>query len=58
MFQVLLCITNNSIKPQLFVYTVLNDQTILFQTIQFSISTVFCLDTFKYKNLSILRNSV
>ena len=29
-FQVLLCITNNSIKHQSFVYTQLNDQTILF----------------------------
>ena len=34
-FQVLLCITNNSIKHQSFVYTQLNDQTILFLTIQF-----------------------
>ena len=29
-FQVLLCITNNSIKYQSFVYTQLNDQTVLF----------------------------
>ena len=29
--QVLLCITNNSIKHQLFVYTQLNDQTVIFQ---------------------------
>ena len=36
--QVLLCIINNSIKHQSFVYTQLNDQIILFQTIQFSIS--------------------
>ena len=36
-FQVLLCITNNSIKHQPFIYTQLNDQTVLFQTIQFSI---------------------
>ena len=35
--QVLLCITNNSIKHQSFVYTQLNDQTVLFLTIQFSI---------------------
>ena len=28
---------NNSIKPQSFVYTHLNDQIVLFQTIQFSI---------------------
>ena len=39
-FQVLLCITNNSIKHQSFVYTQLNDQTVLFQTIQFNISHV------------------
>ena len=32
---------NNSIKHQSFVYTLLNDQTVLFQTIQFSISTQF-----------------
>ena len=37
-FQVLLCITNNSIKHQSFVYTQLNNQTLLFQTIQFSLS--------------------
>ena len=44
-FQVLLCITNNSIKYQSSVYTQLNDQTVLFLTIQFSIShlhTVKC----------------
>ena len=33
--------TNNSIKHQSFVYTQLNYQTVLFQTIQFNISTVF-----------------
>ena len=32
--QVLLCIINNSIKNQSFVYTQLNDQTVLFLTIQ------------------------
>ena len=37
-FQVLLFNTNDSIKHLSFVYTQLNDQTILFQTIQFSIS--------------------
>ena len=37
-FQVLLCITNNSIKHQSFIYTHLNVLTVLFQTIQFSIS--------------------
>ena len=40
-FQVFLCITNNSIKHQSFVYTQLNDQTVLFQTNQFSISHLF-----------------
>ena len=37
-FQVWLCIANNSIKHHSFVYTHLNDETVLFQTIQFSIS--------------------
>ena len=32
------CITNNSIKHQSFVYTQLNDQTVLFITIQFNLS--------------------
>ena len=40
-FQVLLCITNNSIKHQSFVYTQVNDQTVLVQTIQFSIGHLF-----------------
>ena len=35
--QVLLCITNNSIKHQSFVYTQLNDQTVLFQAILFKL---------------------
>ena len=38
LFQVLLYITYNSIKHQAFVYMQLNDQTALFQTIQFIIS--------------------
>ena len=42
-FQVLLCIINNSIKHQLFVYTELNDQAVLFQIIQFSIIHLFAL---------------
>ena len=42
-FQVLLCITNNSIKHKLFVCTPLNDHTVLFQTIQFSISHLLAL---------------
>ena len=37
----MLCITNNSIKDQSFVYTQLNDQTVLFLTIQFGISPSF-----------------
>ena len=41
--QVLLCITNNSIKHQSFVYIQLNDQRVLFQTIQFPISHLFAL---------------
>ena len=40
-FQVLLCIINNSIKHQSFVYTQLNDQTVLFLTIQSSTSHLF-----------------
>ena len=44
-FQVLSCITNNSIKHQSFVYTQLNDQTVLFQTIQFSISHFITLSS-------------
>ena len=42
-FQVFQCITNNSIRYQLFVYTHLNDQIVLFPTIQFSISHLFAL---------------
>ena len=37
-FPVVLCFTNNSIKHKSFVYTRLNDQTVLFLTTQFSIS--------------------
>ena len=40
-FQVLLYITNNSIKHQSFIYTQLNYKTVLFLTIQFSISYQF-----------------
>ena len=40
-FQVLLCITNNSIKYKSFVDIQLNDQTDQFLTIQFSISHLF-----------------
>ena len=42
-FQVLLCISNNSIKHQSFIYTHLNDLTVLFQTIQFGMSFVCTL---------------
>ena len=42
-FQVLQCITNNSNKHQSFVYTQVNDQTVLLQTIQFSINHLFAL---------------
>ena len=37
-FQILICITNNWIEHQSFVHTDLNDQTVGFQRIQFSIS--------------------
>ena len=37
-FQVLLCITKNLIKHLSFIYTQFSDQTVLFKTIQFSIS--------------------
>ena len=40
-FQVLLHITNNSLKYQLFIYTQLTDQTVIFLTIQLSISHLF-----------------
>ena len=40
-FQVLLCITNHSIKHQSFVYTQFYSQTVLFLTIQFNISHLF-----------------
>ena len=43
-FQALFCTTNNSSKHQSFVYTQLNDQTVLFQTIQFSRSHFFALN--------------
>ena len=44
---ILLCITNNSIKHWLFVYIQLNDQTVLFLTIQSCISHLFplCLNS-------------
>ena len=50
-FQVLLFITNNLIKPQLFIYTQLNVKTVVFQTIQFSRSTQFKCQTVKFDSL-------
>ena len=50
-FQVLVCITNNSIKHPSFVYIHSTDQTILFLTIQLNMSFV-CIQ-FKYSNSSI-----
>ena len=49
-FQALLYITSNSFKHQSFVYKQLNDQTLLFQTIQFSISQLFALKQFYLTN--------
>ena len=40
-FQILRCITNNSIKHQSFIYAQLNNQTVLFLTIQLDISHLF-----------------
>ena len=40
---------NNSIKHQSFVYTQLNDPTVLFLTIQFSVS--YCLHSVKYQTV-------
>ena len=40
MVLILISITNNSIKYRSFVYTLLNAQTVVFQTIPFSISFV------------------
>ena len=42
------------LMPNPFLYIL----TVLFQTIQFSISTVFCLHTVKYQNSFFLNNSV
>ena len=52
----LLCTTNNSIKHQSFVYTQLNDQSVLFQTIQFSISHLFALG-FKVKQFYLIHSN-
>ena len=45
-----IAITNNAIKHQSFVYTLLKDQTILFQTIQFRMSTM--LNCSKYCSIA------
>ena len=42
-FRELLCITNKLFKHQTFVYIQLNDQTILYKKIQFSIGHLFTL---------------
>ncbi len=49
----LLYITNNSIKHQLFVYTQLNDQTVLFQTVQFYMSMKLNSSKYCYVSLTI-----
>ena len=54
-FQVLICISNNSFKHKSFVYTQLDDLTVLFQTIQFSISHFF---TFMFKCQTLLFDSL
>ena len=68
--QVLLCITNNSMKPQSFIYT-LNIKIFSFQTLQFSMTTqvLLCITnnsmkpqsfiyTIKYTNISFSNTSV
>ena len=50
-FQVLLCITNNSIKHQSLVYIQLNDQTVLFLIIQFSM--LFVCTQFKCQTVLV-----
>ena len=47
-FQVLLWITNNSIKHHSFVYTELNENTVIFQIIQFSLTAQFKCQTVPY----------
>ena len=46
----MLCINNNLIKYHLSHNAQLNDQIVLFQTIQFNKYTVFCLHIVKCKN--------
>ena len=47
-FQILQCITNYSIKYQSFVYTQLNDQTVLFPAIHFI--SLYCINLDGYCN--------
>ena len=54
-FQVLLCITNYSIKYQSSVYTQVNDQRVGFQTIQLSINHLFSLN-FNVKKCESIRS--
>ena len=54
----MLCITTNSIEHQSFVYTKLNDQTVLFLTIEFSISHLFALWTLVEWVLPFCRDAV
>ena len=56
MFLILLCMINNSIKPQSFVYILLNDQAVLFQTLQFSMSTKLNSSKYCYVSLKIQSN--
>ena len=48
--------SNNSIKHQSFVYTQLNDQTVLFQSIQFSMWTKLTSSKYGYVLLTIQLN--
>ena len=48
--------TNNSIKHQSFVYTQLNEKTVLVQTIQFSMSTMLNGSKYCYVSLTIQLN--
>ena len=52
-FQVLLRITNNSIKYQSLIYSRLNNQTVIFQRIQFSI----CQESQMVSSIAMYRNS-
>ena len=55
-FQVLLLNTKNSIKHQSLAYTELNNQTVLFPTIQFSMSTKFNSSKYYYVSRTIQLN--